>query len=68
MLYLYKGITLTKANLARRNWQGDVKSYFCSLSEIVQLFFIVILQNSYNVLFVPFGIAQPNNFQHMFTD
>jgi hypothetical protein len=26
--YLYKGVTLTKDNLARKNWHGDLK---CSL-------------------------------------
>jgi hypothetical protein len=38
--YLYKGVVLTKDNLARRQWQGDIKCCFCSSDESIQhLFF-----------------------------
>ena len=38
--YLYKGVVLTKNNLARRQWQGDRKCCFCSSDESIQhLFF-----------------------------
>jgi hypothetical protein len=38
--YLYKGVILTKDNLARRQWQGDRKCCFCSSQESIQhLFF-----------------------------
>ena len=34
--YLYKGVILTKDNLARRQWQGDTKCCFCSFEESIQ--------------------------------
>jgi hypothetical protein len=34
--YLYKGVILTKDNLARRHWQGDRKCCFCSSEESIQ--------------------------------
>jgi hypothetical protein len=37
--YLYKGVTLTKDNLARKNWQGDLKCSFCNADENIQHLF-----------------------------
>ena len=38
--YLLKGVTLTKDNLARRQWKGSVRCCFCNLDETIQhLFF-----------------------------
>lgn len=38
--YLYKGVILTKDNLAKRNWQENTKCCFCNSSESIQhLFF-----------------------------
>jgi hypothetical protein len=38
--YIYKGVTLTKDNLARKNWHGDLKCSFCIADENIQhLFF-----------------------------
>jgi hypothetical protein len=38
--YLYEGVILTKDNLARRQWQGDMKCCFHSSNESIQhLFF-----------------------------
>jgi hypothetical protein len=34
--YLYKGVILTKDNLARRRWQGDSQCCFCSSEETIQ--------------------------------
>jgi hypothetical protein len=31
--YLYKGVTLTKDNLARKNWHGDLKCSFYNTDE-----------------------------------
>jgi hypothetical protein len=36
---LYKGVTLTKNNLARKNWQGDMKCSFCNADENIQYLF-----------------------------
>ena len=41
--YLLKGVLLTKDNLAKKNWDGSHKCYFCNCNETIQhLFFIVI--------------------------
>jgi hypothetical protein len=59
MWYLYKGVILTKDNLARRQWQGDRKCCFCSLNESIQhllfdchfaKFIRRIIQVSFNLL------------------
>ena len=43
--YLRKDVTLTKDNLAKRNWQGCTKFCFCSSLKIIQhLFFEYHLQ------------------------
>src|SRR6187551_2332550 len=40
MWYLKRGVTLTKDNLARRNWNGSKLCSFCSKEETIQhLFF-----------------------------
>jgi hypothetical protein len=40
MWYVYKCVILTKDNLARKNWYGDLKCSFCNADENIQhLFF-----------------------------
>jgi hypothetical protein len=38
--YLKLGVTLTKDNLARRNWEGDKRCGFCYLPESIQHLFL----------------------------
>ena len=55
MWYLKRGVTLTKYNLARRNWHGDKSCCLCHLPETIQhLFFIVTTPSSCGALFIFF--------------
>jgi len=67
--YLYKGVTLTKDNLARKNWNGNVKCSFCNLSESIQhLFFNCPLAKLvWHIIAVSFNIISPRNFRHIFS-
>ena len=70
MWYLFKGVVLTKDNLARRQWRGSVQCCFCNLSESVQhLFFDCHLAKFiWRAIQVSFSIPPPLNVQHMFSD
>jgi hypothetical protein len=59
--YLIKGVTLTKDNLAKRNWQADIKCFFCSAVETIQhLFFdCYFARFVWNALHTTFGIQAP---------
>jgi hypothetical protein len=41
--YLKKGVTLTKDNLARRNWNGDTRCSLCHSPESIQHLFLLFL-------------------------
>jgi hypothetical protein len=43
MWYLYKGVTLTNDNLARKNWQGDLKCSFYKADEKFNIYSLIIL-------------------------
>lgn len=46
MWFLFKGVVLTKNNLARRNWNVSKIYCFCINNETIQhLFFTAVLQN-----------------------
>ena len=70
MWYLYKGVTLTKDNLVRKNWKGSVKCCFCNLSENIQhLFFdCPMARFVWRTIFIALNIAPPRDFQNMFAD
>jgi hypothetical protein len=66
--YIHKGVTLTKDNLARQNWEGSKHCCFFTNNESIQHLFY----NCYYVrflcglLFITFGITPPQNSEHMF--
>jgi hypothetical protein len=66
--YLWKGVTLTKDNLAKRNWQGSLKCYFCSATETIHhLFFNCHLASFiWNAVHITFGIQPPSSFPDLF--
>ena len=70
MWYLYKGVTLTKDNLARKNWKGNNKCCFCNNNESIQhLFFAYPLGKFiWRIVSIAFKVNCPSNFQHLFTD
>jgi hypothetical protein len=66
--YLWKGVTLTKDNLAKRNWQGSLKCCFCSSIETIQhLFFDChFAKFIWNTVYLAFGIQPPSSFSDLF--
>jgi hypothetical protein len=66
--YLKRGVTLTKDNLARRNWHGDKLCCFCHLTESIQhlffeCFYAKFLWRSIHLLF---GILPPTSIDDLF--
>jgi hypothetical protein len=66
--YLWKGVTLTKDNLVKRNWQGSLKCCFCSSIETIQhLFFHChFAKFIWNTVYIAFGIQPPSSFSDLF--
>jgi hypothetical protein len=65
MWYLYKCVTLTKDNLARKNWQGDLKCSFCNADKIIQHLFFDCPLVKCHIIHVSFNIT-PTSFHHSF--
>src|SRR6266540_541321 len=67
MWYLFKGVVLTKYNLARRQWRGSRQCCFCNFSESIQhLFFDYPLAKFiWRAIQVSFGISPPLGVHHM---
>ena len=67
--YLYKGVVLTKDNLARRQWQGDRKCCFCSSDESIQhLFFNChFARFVLRTVHVSFNLIPPTSVYNLFT-
>jgi hypothetical protein len=68
--YLYKGVVLTKDNLAWRQWQGDRKCCFCSSNESIQhLFFDChFAKFIWKIVHVSFNLSPPTNIHNIFSD
>lgn len=68
--YLYNGVTLTKDNLARRNWNGSTKCCFCNLSENIEhlLLNCTLSKFIWRIIYISFNIQPPVDFHHMFDD
>ena len=66
--YLYKGVVLTKNNLARRQWQGDRKCCFYSSDESIQhLFFDYhFAKFVWRIVHVSFNSIPPTNVHNLF--
>jgi len=41
--FLHKGVTLTKDNVVKRNWHGNVNCCFCGNKETIQHFFSIAI-------------------------
>ena len=69
MWYLYKGVILTKDNLARRQWQGDTKCCFCSSEESIQylLFDYHYAKFMWRIVHISFNLKPPTSVQNLFT-
>jgi hypothetical protein len=68
--YLYKGVILTKDNLARRHWQRDSKCSFCSSKETIQhhLFDCHFAKFVWRTIHIFFNLTPPTSVHNMFTD
>jgi hypothetical protein len=68
MWYLFKGIALTKDNLARRRWKGSLKCCFCNIDETIQhLFFDCQLARLiWRVIHISFNLPRPTSIVHLF--
>ena len=67
--YLYKGVILTKDNLARRQWQGDRKCCICSSDESIQHLFFDrhFAKFVWRIVHVSFNLIPPTSIHNMFT-
>jgi hypothetical protein len=68
LCYLKRGVTLTKDNLARRNWHGDKLCCFCHLPESINIyslsaFYAKFLWRSIHLLF---RILPPTSIDDLF--
>jgi hypothetical protein len=59
--YLWKGVILTKDNVAKRNRKGSLKCCLCNVDETIQhLYFDChVARNIWNLVFITFGIQSP---------
>ena len=69
MWYLYKGVILTKYNLARRQCQRDRKCCFCSSNESIQhlLFDCHFAKFIWRIVHVFFNLSLPTSVHNIFT-
>ena len=69
MWYLYKGVILTKDNLARRQWQGDRKCCCCSSNESIQhlLFDCHYAKFMWRIVHVSFNLIPQTSVHDLFT-
>jgi hypothetical protein len=66
--YLYKGVILTKDNLARRQWQGDRKCCFHSSNESIQhLFLCHVAKFIWRIVYVSFNLSPSISVHNIFT-
>jgi hypothetical protein len=65
--YLYKGVILTKHNLAWRQWQ-DRKCCFCSSNESIQLLFFDfhVAKFIWRIVHVSFNLSPPTSIHNIF--
>jgi hypothetical protein len=66
--YLKKGVILTKDNLVRWHWNGDMKCCFCHYPETIQRLFLDCLYAKFlwRAVHLLFGIAPPQSIDDIF--
>jgi hypothetical protein len=67
---LHREAILTKDNLVKRNWHGNIMCCFCDSYETMQhLFFDCALAKFiWRVIQITFGLSIPLNIKHVFTE
>jgi hypothetical protein len=68
MWYVYKGIILTKDNLAKHNWDGSKQCSFYSKDESIQHLFLdcYYARFVWGLIHITFDIQPPLNTNHLF--
>jgi hypothetical protein len=66
--YLLKGVRLTKDNIAKRNWHGSIKCWYCSSIETIQHIFCDCHFSKFiwTTVHITFGIQPPFSIKNMF--
>lgn len=64
---LNRGFTLTKDNLARKNWKGDKKCCFCNYNETIQHLFLEShdAKELWHLVFYATRLTPPTSVSHM---
>ena len=70
MLYLKRGVVLTKDNLARRNWNGNKACCFCSKPKTIQHLFVKCHYAKFlwRAIHLVLGIPLPVNIELLFNN
>ena len=65
--YLLKRVLLTKNNIAKKNWDGSHKCYFCNCNEMIQHLFFDCHHAKilWRVVAVATGLPPPSSVAHM---
>jgi hypothetical protein len=68
MWLLLRKVLLTKNNLARRNWNGSLKCYFCDQDETIQHLLIKcpLAKIVWCIAHMAFSISPPKNITNLF--
>jgi hypothetical protein len=68
MWCLYKGVTLTKDNIARKNWQGDLKCSFYNADKNIQHLFFDCppVRFIWRIIHASFNTTPSTRFHHSF--
>ena len=68
MWFLHRKVILTKDNLAKRNWQGNMKCCFCSMDETIQHLFIdcPLAKIVWQMVHMAFNILLPTSITDLF--
>ena len=66
--FLKRGVTLTKNNLTKRNWQGNQQCCFCHEYETIQYLFFDcrMARLAWATVYAAWGIPKPRSFANMF--
>ena len=68
MWFLYKKVLLTKDNLAKWNWTGSKKCYFCDSEETIEHLFLFcpFAKMIWRIAHISFALPPPISITHMF--
>jgi hypothetical protein len=68
--YLKRGVTLTKDNLARRNWNGDTRCSYCHSPETIHHLFFKCFYAKFlwRAIHLMFGISPPLSIDDLFVN